>query len=375
MFRPAMKYLATLLVSFCVLLSPLSAGVEEVRFQAGDLELSGVLTTPPSGKVKSIVILVHGYGETSVVENNWYFGLRNHLARAGVATFMWDKPGCGTSEGEFDANQSVESSAQEVVAAAQYLRDRGVAGADAIGLWGVSRAGWIAPLAMARDKKLKFWISVSGVDEKESFGYLLQSNWRLEGYSPEKVTRLYQQWMDGNDIVFAGGSYEQYLEATGELRGDEFFSFISPQSAQLSRDGFMQWVANTRELAQPRDPETGLAIYVEGFAELLAGLDVPVLAIFGAKDSIVDWRSTRHLYERTIGRNEKASLKITEFADGNHNLHQSETGGFREMLEILNAPQMVDGYYTVIVDWMTEGGLAEPGSGLSAESDDTVLKS
>ena len=86
---------------------------------------------------------------------------------------------------------------------------------------------------------------------------------------------------------------------------------------------------------------------------------MPVLAVFGAKDTIVDWRSTRRLYERTIGRNEKASLSIAEFADGNHNLHQSETGGFREMLNILNAPQMVDGYYSAIVDWMRQEGFAQ----------------
>ena len=78
--RAMMSYLATLLASFFVLLTPLSAGaaggaglagvagVEEARFEADGLTLSGVLTTPPSGQAKSLVILVHGYGETSVVE-------------------------------------------------------------------------------------------------------------------------------------------------------------------------------------------------------------------------------------------------------------------------------------------------------------------
>ena len=66
----------------------------------------------------------------------------------------------------------------------------------------------------------------------------------------------------------------------------------------------------------------------------------------------VDWRTSKALYEATIGANPNASLTVRTFPGANHNLHQSATGGFREMLEILNAPEFAPGYYDVILEWL-----------------------
>jgi hypothetical protein len=100
-------------------------------------------------------------------------------------------------------------------------------------------------------------------------------------------------------------------------------------------------------------PETGLMVYVPGFADMLRGLDVDVLALFGERDTNVDWRKTRALYEATIGRNPRASLTVKTFPDGNHNIHRSRTGGIREMEE-MRERSPCDGYYKVQVDWLRE---------------------
>ncbi|MEL7199848.1 MAG: alpha/beta fold hydrolase [Pseudomonadota bacterium] len=331
-----------------------NATTTPIAFKANDTELSGLLDVPASGEAYAIVIIVHGYGKTNVVEQNWYFDLRSRLLAQGIATFVWDKPGCGESSGEFDPNQSVASSAREVLAAASFLRDQQIAGSQKIGLWGISRAGWIAPLAMAEDRDIEFWISVSGVDAKESFGYLLRSNWKLEGYGKEQIEHLYGQWLRGNHIVANGGTYSEYLDATAALRADPFFVYMSGGDSSVSEAQFDRLVTETRDLSQPNDPDTGLAIYVEDFSSILSNIDASVLALFGARDSIVNWRSTKRLYEDTIGRNSSASLKIVTFSDGNHNLHRSETGSFKEMMKILDSPEMVRGYYDEITTWLNE---------------------
>ena len=151
----------------------------QVSFEANGQELVGLLDVPTDGEAKAVVIFVHGYGATNVVEQNWYYRLRATFAARGIASLVWDKPGNGQSEGEFDINQPVASSAREVLAAAAFLRDQNVPGSDKIGFWGVSRAGWIVPLAMSQDPGLAFWMSASGTDDKESFGYLLRTNWRI----------------------------------------------------------------------------------------------------------------------------------------------------------------------------------------------------
>lgn len=344
----------TLVRGVCALAEDRVMAVEPMRFEVNGLMLSGLYSAPVERSAHALVIIVHGYGRTNVLNANAYHGLRAQLASRGIASFIWDKPGCGDSDGEFDANQPVASSADEVVAAAAFLRQRNVAGAGQIGLWGTSRAGWIAPLALAQDPALDFWVSVSGVDDKESFGYMLVSNWRLAGYDESTIERLLSQWFRGNEIVLGSGSYTEFATATSEYYADPLVQFISGGNGMISEEMFESWRTLWKGLSPKIDPETGLVVYVDDFPALLRGLDVPVLAIFGEKDTSVDWRATRALYEKTIGQNSEASLTIRTFADGNHNLHVSETGGFREMMEILKAPQMVSGYYEALLSWLVD---------------------
>ena len=117
---------------------PVSTWTENVQFSSSGLTLDGLLTVPVDRATKGIVVIVHGYGPTNVVERGAYSGLRRAFASRGFGTLVWDKPGRGRSEGTFDRNQSVESSAQEVLDAANYLQSRGIPGTDFIGLWGIS---------------------------------------------------------------------------------------------------------------------------------------------------------------------------------------------------------------------------------------------
>ena len=221
-----------------------------------------------------------------------------------------------------------------------------------IGVWGVSRGGWIAPLALAQDENLAFWISVSGVDEKESFGYLLESNWRLAGYPEDRINILLGQWKSTNRAFIEGKGYAEVMDLASDYRADPFVLSVVGGEQAFSEAEFEKNRKTWAQFAPSVDPKTGLMIYVDNFESLLSGLNVPVLALFGEKDLTVDWQSTKNLYERTIGQNPNASLSIKTFPNGNHNLHQSQTGGFHETLEILGNPIVVDGYYDTILSWL-----------------------
>ena len=282
---------------------------------------------------------------------NWYFDLRSRFTDEGLATVVWDKPGCGKSEGTFDIGQPVESSAREVAAAVRQIREKTLPGVTKIGLWGISRAGWIAPLAMAQDPGIGFWISVSGTDDKENFPYFLESNFRIEGRSEVQIRQLMSEWRRGFELTAHGGTFEAYLDATKTLRHDPFMVFVTGSPGE-SKTEFLKEQRRFLGGEFKVDDETGLMVYVPRFRDLLGRLDMPVLALFGENDRNVDWRKTRALYTETIGRNPKARLTVKTFPDGNHNIHQSRTGGYREMLEILSSPKMSNGYYETIVEWL-----------------------
>lgn len=331
----------------------------DFEFVSAGRRLSGVLDQPASGPARALVVFVHGYGPTDVRGWHAFEDLRTRFAALGVASLVWDKPGQGRSEGKFDLEQPVAESAAEVIDAIAELRRRGAPGVQRVGLWSISRGGWIAPLAMARDEGIGFWISVSGVDGLETFPYMLEQNLRIEGRSDAVAAALAGELMRGFAITAEGGSLADYEAATERLRHDPFMLRFTDGSPEVDPAAFAEQQRRFRSGETQVDPATGLMIYVPGFDALLGGLDVPVLALFGEKDMNVDWRRTRALYERTIGTNPDASLTVRTFPDANHNLQRAATGGLREMVEMTERLP-AEGYYDAQLAWLRERVLGEP---------------
>jgi pimeloyl-ACP methyl ester carboxylesterase len=323
---------------------------QRFEFVSNGNRLSGFVDTPVGGAARAMIVIVHGYGKTDVAGRTSYYDLRSRFTQLGVSTLIWDKPGCGKSAGTFDADQPVESSAREVLDAIRHASESKLPGSQKVGLWGISRAGWIAPLAITQDPKIAFWISVSGTDDKENFPYLLESNLRIEGRTEAEIKVLVGEWRRGFEITSRGGTFEDYLAATQTLRRDPFMVFLSGGKSE-DKAAFLaeqkQFLNGTFEV----DEGTSLMIYVPNFEHMLAQLNIPVLAIFGEKDCNVNWRSTMALYSETIGKNPKASLTIRRFPDGNHNLQQAQTGGLREMLQ-MSEHRASPGYYEAMADWL-----------------------
>jgi len=94
----------------------------------------------------------------------------------------------------------------------------------------------------------------------------------------------------------------------------------------------------------PFDEASGLLIHVANSREKLEKIHCPVVALFGEKDSIVDWRSTIALYDQTIGRDDGARLTVNTFRACNHNPQRCQTGGFRETRTAPPQPAC-DGYF------------------------------
>lgn len=331
------------------------SGASLFTFEANGSRLVGLLDAPTHRAPQATIIIVHGYGETNVVEQNAYADLRSHFTGIGMNVLVWDKPGRGRSEGEFDINQPVESSADEVVAAVHALRTQGIPGSEKVGLWGISRAGWIAPLAIKAEPSIGFWISVSGVDDKENAPYLIASNLPIEGRSPEETERVMRAWHQSLDAVWGGDSYESYLEAAKVWSQDPFVQFMG-WGEPATREAFHEYQRQFNQGEIKVDKETGLTVYVPDFDSILDSLDIPVLALFGSKDTNVDWRKTAALYRETIGSNPDAKLSIRVFDDANHNLKQAKTGGIREMYgQGWNTPY-ANGYFETMADWLVANG-------------------
>ena len=88
----------------------------------GDVRLAGELLLPGSSRTHPTVVMIHGSGPLDRNENtksqslNIFNTLANHLATQGIASFRYDKRGCGKSGGDYFARDTVIWSTTPVLA-------------------------------------------------------------------------------------------------------------------------------------------------------------------------------------------------------------------------------------------------------------------
>ncbi len=327
---------------------------KDFEFLSGNKRLSGTIDQPLSGKALALIVFVHGSGITDIRRENRYSDLRRRFTELGIACATWDKPGRGRSEGQFDENQPLEESAQEVLDALAYLRSTKVSGSKRIGIWSTSHGSWVAPIALSKDPDIKFWISVSGASAEDNKYYLMESNLPLEGRAPEETKRLMAEWKRGRQIFLQSGDYDTYLAATENLRKDAAVFYFAGNLTGTRKEYEAEQVAYSQAKGKIQfDEETLSIIRIKNFDQMLSGLNIHVLALFGEKDTNQNWRKARGLYESTIGRNPKATLTVRTFPDGNHGITVSATGTIREVEGVpLDAGVKCKGYYETQIEWL-----------------------
>lgn len=344
-------FLLLLTLTGCSVSASAQMQTDTFAFSFEGKRYSGLIDQPEKKPATAMVVIIPGSGKTDIVAGQWFLRMRSRFTEQGFSCLVWDKAGCGNSEGKFDFDPTVQDAAREVIAAITEAKAKNIPGSETIGLWGISRAGWICPLVIEQHP-IAFWISVSGTDDKETFGYLLKKNLVIEGRTEAQAEMLVNEWMKGAEIARSGGTFEENLKATENLRKDSLYMYFNGNDVP-TREGYLRWQNTFATGENIVDEETGLKIYVPDFDKLLNKINCPVLALFGEKDSQIDWQRTIAFYKKTIGAKPHANLTIKTFPEGNHNIQKCTTGGFREKL---TSYKPCDGYYETMASWLKEQG-------------------
>nr|MCU0648487.1 alpha/beta fold hydrolase [Gemmatimonadaceae bacterium] len=132
---------------------------DSATFTSGGTTLVGKLIAPATGRGPwPAVIYVHGSDSVASVDRVWEPYL---LAAHGVAMFVFDRRGTGRSGGRY--TQLFTTLADDVVAAAAWVRQQPHIDSTRIGLAGFSQGGWVAPLAASRDRGIRFMLVSYGM--------------------------------------------------------------------------------------------------------------------------------------------------------------------------------------------------------------------
>jgi pimeloyl-ACP methyl ester carboxylesterase len=305
---------------------------EDVRFSNGDVRLAGTLIRPNRGARHPAVILVHGSGPG---DRESMVPFARFLIRHGMAVLGYDKRGVGGSTGDWTTG-SFDDLAADVVAAFRYLKTRGDVDSSQIGLFGVSQAGLVMPLAAVRAPDIAFLISVSGpgIPAAETTIDHARNEMTARGMKPETVEQIIRVMKLQYEFARTGRGWEAYAAARESL------------AARIGRPpGTFP--------GTPDDPYWGFMrrLYFYDPAPTLRRLQVPTLALFGELDNNVMAEKNRAAWESALRASGNRDYTLTVLPRANHILLEASVGTNAEMASL---QRFVPAYFSTVQDWLSK---------------------
>ena len=305
---------------------------EEVRFSNGAVQLAGTLFRPIRGDKHPAMILVHGSGPAT---REQILPSARFLVRHGMAILAYDKRGVGGSSGDWKT-ASFEDLASDVVAAFEYLKSRPDIDSTEIGLFGVSQAGWVMPIAAVRANDIAFLISVSGagVPVAETTIDQAQNEMRARGMKPETVDQIVGVMRLQYEFARTGQGWDAYAAARGRLAA----RIGRPPDTFPATPDDSYW-ADIRRL------------YFYDPGPILRQLRVPTLAIFGELDNNILAEKNSAAWDAALrdAGNRDYTLRILPRA--NHIQFEAKVGSNAEMPSL---QRFAPGYSTTILEWLAK---------------------
>ena len=268
---------------------------------AGDLR---ALTWVPdaSGPLPGIVI-VDGSGDGACDDwGEW----PERFTGCGAVVLAHDKPGCGGSPGDW-LEQTFEDRANESLAALAVLRAHPACSGQPVGLLGFSQGGWVALLAAAKGD-VDFVISISGpgvtpeVQDRDRIERELQAR----ATDPDAIAEALE-WIDERSRRFRAG------EPVEDVLADQL------------RLADRSWYAGTTEYFDNLPALTFLSRLLDfDPAPVLRRVSCPVLALFGAADTLVPIGASVEAYAANLPKLPGDPHGLAVFPGADHGLFTAD---------------------------------------------------
>ncbi len=327
------------------LLTPIPLAQTDYLFNSGGLELQGRLVTPADGNFQGVVILVHGSEQYSALDNNYFPDL---LAANGLAAFIYDKRGTGSSDGGYTDEITILS--RDVIAATDFV-STGLPELEgqAIMLAGFSQGGWVAPLAAAQSDKVAAVLIAYGpavsVSEEDRWGY---AYWlRREGYPATDLAKADQmfdlltdmrrrgtpdRWDELQPLLDANQDEKWYREG---LSGTD--SSLSALTDSVLPHTLMYWWTSLFGLDKFVDYDP---------ADALEKLAVPSYWLFAGEDASMPTEASVVNLQALAYSGKPVSYKI--YPEASHGMALFEPGRGRERQFVAYHPD----YYSDMIEWL-----------------------
>jgi pimeloyl-ACP methyl ester carboxylesterase len=321
-----------------------------VSFRSGSDTLSGILSLPAGDGRRAAVVLLSG-SERGGTTSSYLIQNARILAGAGFAVLRYDPPGVGRSTGSLRF-ETLDGRAREANAAVEYLRSRPEIRPDEIGLWGHSQGGWVTQMAAATSRHVAFIVSASGsgVSVAEQQVYSVEAQSRAAGFPASDIVRagvfarmlvdsqlsrpLYRAqalsqvahlgpgpWRTFATLVYTPGQLtptqrlQRGISILKSIRGELWANYLYLDTAVLPA---LEAIPPGQVAAARAAAQKSLLVQPKKY---LSAVRCPVLAIWGADDTLVPTRMSASIYRQYLKVAGNHDVTLVVLANAGHSLN------------------------------------------------------
>jgi pimeloyl-ACP methyl ester carboxylesterase len=327
LFLPALDAFAPLAASE----EPVPYLVEDVHFVNGDVTLAGTLTLPTTPGPHPAVVLVTGSGPQDRDETlgggiaiKPFRLLADALTRAGVAVLRYDDRGVGQSTGDY-ASATISDFASDAEAAIHYLGGRDEIDPARIGLLGHSEGGLVAAMLGARHEGLAFIISLAGPGVSGRDVLRLQNRrvMEAEGASQEQIDA---QLAFIDQLMTRVDDPKAMEELIYQTTLDQ--AKLLPPEERAKLGDLEQYARSVARLAAEQTSSAWFASFLNyDPGPDWARTTVPVLGVFGGKDTQVDAAQNAPAMLAALLNGGNHDVEVVVLPEANHLFQRAMTGG------------------------------------------------
>jgi hypothetical protein len=314
---------------------PQPARIEEITFASGSFQVVGDLRLPEGSAPFPVVLFVHGSGAADRTEFGLYLPIMERMLRLGFAVFSWDKPGTGESTGQINEGRVYHQRAQIILDAIDVMKKHSDIDPRRIGLWGISQAAYVMPLALSQTKDIAFMICIScaGAAGADQMAYQLISQAICDGVPKEKDAQL-KRLLSELDEARTFETYEEYVYYREVLAAME-------EIGSGTTTGFMVPGVIPEQAWQANDPE------IEGWwnpVRVIEQTKIPILVINGDKDTNGDPIQGAYAWRKALEQAGDPNSRVEILAGINHFMFASESSCIEKQMQTFNQVLQDQGY-------------------------------